>query len=73
MQSRNTVHSSTLGISPDALVSHRDVLNDIPILPNFKAIQAKCPVLIDENLQRQNINDDNFVIVFLMTKCYSSN
>jgi transposase InsO family protein len=47
---RSTVHS-TLGVSPSALVFHRDMLHDIPIQPNFERIQVKRQALIDSNLR----------------------
>jgi hypothetical protein len=68
---RNTVHS-TLGISPDALVFHRDVLNDISFCqisePSKQNVQRSLMKISKDRIK----NNDNFVIA-LMTKFYSSN
>ena len=50
---RSTIHT-TLGVTPGALVFHRDMFHDIPIHPDFEAIQNKRQAIIDLNLQRQN-------------------
>ena len=50
---RATVHS-TLGVSPGAMVFHRDMLHDIPISPDFQAIQEKRQARVDYNLLKAN-------------------
>ena len=46
--------SRTLGISPGALVFHRDMFLDLPIIADLVQIQRKRQIMIDENLIRQN-------------------
>ena len=50
---RSTVHS-TLGVSPGAIVFHRDMVHDIPIQPDFAQLQHKRQAIIDANLTRAN-------------------
>jgi hypothetical protein len=47
--------SRSLGISPGAMVFHRDMFLDIPVIADLLTIQAKRQVLIDENLRRANM------------------
>jgi hypothetical protein len=44
----------TLQISPGALVYHRDMFLDLPILADLLTIQQRRQVLIDENLRCEN-------------------
>ena len=50
---RATVHS-TLGVILGAMVFHRDMFHDIPIVPNLDTIQAKQQARIDYNLLKVN-------------------
>jgi hypothetical protein len=45
----------TLHISPGALVFHRDMFLDIPLLANLQAIHNRRQVLIDENNHKANL------------------
>lgn len=47
--------SRSLGVSPGAMVFHRDMILDIPIIADLLSIQNRRQVLIDENLRRQNL------------------
>jgi hypothetical protein len=42
-------------VSPGALVFHRDMLLDIPIIADLEYIRDRRQVLIDESLRRQNL------------------
>ena len=46
--------SRALNMSPGALVFHRDMFLDLPVLANLASIQQHRQGLIDENLRRQN-------------------
>jgi transposase InsO family protein len=50
---RCTIHR-TLGISPGALVFHRDMLMDIPFVADLLLLRDKRQALIDYNLRREN-------------------
>ena len=50
---RITVHR-TLKVSPGALVFHRDMLLNIPLVANLLTIRERRQNLIDDNLRRQN-------------------
>ena len=50
---RSTVHR-TLGMSPGALVFHRDMLMDIPFVADLLLLREKRQTLIDYNLRREN-------------------
>ena len=50
---RAAIHS-TLKISPGALVFHRDMLLDIPIIADLHLLQQQRQSLIDRNLMRAN-------------------
>ena len=52
--SRSSIHR-TLNISPGALVFHRDMFLDIPLIADLATIRNQRQVLIDENLRRQNL------------------
>ena len=56
---RATVHR-TLGISPGALVFHRDMLIDVPYVANLLLLRDKRQALIDYNLRRENNRRRNF-------------
>ena len=56
---RSTVHS-TLGVSPGALVCHRDMLLDIPCVADLIALRNRRQVKIDENLRKENNRRRNF-------------
>ena len=44
----------TLGVSPGALVFHRDMLMDLPFVANLLLLRNKRQALIDYNLRREN-------------------
>ena len=50
---RATIHG-TLKISPGALVFHRDMFLDIPLIADLELIRQRRQALIDEQLVRQN-------------------
>jgi transposase InsO family protein len=50
---RAVIHS-TLNISPGALVFHRDMVLDIPLLADFKLLREKRQLLIDKSLMQAN-------------------
>jgi transposase InsO family protein len=50
---RATVHK-TLGLSPGALVFHRDMLIDLPFVADLLLLRDKRQALIDYNLRREN-------------------
>jgi RNase H-like domain found in reverse transcriptase/Integrase zinc binding domain/Reverse transcriptase (RNA-dependent DNA polymerase) len=50
---RSTVHR-TLQMSPGAVVFHRDMLLNIPLLADLQAIHAKRQLIINENLRKAN-------------------
>jgi transposase InsO family protein len=50
---RSAIHS-TLKISPGALVFHRDMFLDIPIITDVHILQQQHQALIDKNLMRAN-------------------
>lgn len=50
---RTAVHS-TLGVSPGAAVFHRDMMHDVPYVPNFPALRQKRQQKVDEALRREN-------------------
>ena len=52
--SRASLHR-TLNISPGALVFHRDMLLNIPLLADLQLIRDNRQLLIDENLRQQNL------------------
>jgi transposase InsO family protein len=45
----------TLGVSPGGLVFHRDMFLDIPLLMDFRLIQEKRQVTINDNLRCANL------------------
>jgi transposase InsO family protein len=51
---RCAVHRS-LKVSPGALVFHRDMILDLPLVSDLALIQNNRQMLIDENLRRQNL------------------
>ena len=51
---RACVHR-TLGISPGALVFHRDMLLPIPVIADYNLIRERRQAVIDENNRRQNL------------------
>jgi transposase InsO family protein len=51
---RSAIHR-TLGVSPGGMVFHRDMFLDIPLLSDFRLIQEKQQVTIDDNLRRANL------------------
>jgi hypothetical protein len=57
--SRASLHR-TLHISPGALVFHRDMLLNIPLLADLALIRNHRQILIDENLRQQNLKRRNF-------------
>jgi hypothetical protein len=57
--SRSSVHP-TLNILPGALVFHRDMFLDIPLIADLATIRQQRQVLIDENLCRQNLKRRSF-------------
>lgn len=52
---RCAVHQ-TLGFSPAALIFHRDMVLDIPIIANLEILRRKRQELIDGNLRRKNMS-----------------
>ena len=56
---RATVHR-TLGVSPGAIVFHRDMMIDVPYVANFLLLRDKRQALIDYNLRRENNRRRNF-------------
>jgi hypothetical protein len=50
---RAAIHS-TMKISPGALVSHRDMILDIPVIADLQLLQQQRQGLIDQNLMRAN-------------------
>ena len=44
----------TLGISPRALVFHRDMILNIPLIANLQLLQQHRQTIIDRNLLRSN-------------------
>ena len=56
---RATVHR-TLGVSPGAIVFHRDMMIDVPYIANFLLLRDKRQALIDYNLRRENNRRRNF-------------
>ncbi len=57
--SRASLHRS-LNVSPGALVFHRDMLLNIPLIADLNMIRERRQVLIDENLRRQNMKRRTF-------------
>ena len=57
--SRSSIHR-TLNVSPGALVFHRDMFLDIPLIADLTTIRNQRQVLIDENLRRQNLKRRSF-------------
>ena len=57
--SRASLHR-TLNISPGALVFHRDMLLNIPLLADLALIRNNRQILIDENLRQQNLKRRQF-------------
>ena len=55
---RSTIHS-TMGISPGALVFHRDMFLDIPYVADLLLLRDKRQALIDYNLRRENYRRRN--------------
>jgi hypothetical protein len=45
----------TLGVSPGGMLFHRDMFLDIPLLTDFRLIQEKWQVTIDDNLRHANL------------------
>jgi transposase InsO family protein len=60
MHAMRCAASRTLGISPGALVFHRDMILDLPVIADLLTIRDKRQVLIDENLRRQNLKRRSF-------------
>ena len=56
---RTTVHR-TLGVSPGALVFHRDMILDLPFVADLLLLRDKRQALIDYNLRRENQARRNF-------------
>ena len=50
---RATFHR-TLGISPGALVFHRDMIIDVPFVANLMLLHNKRQAVVDYNLRREN-------------------
>ena len=50
---RAAIHS-TMKISPGALIFHRDMILDIPIIADLQLLQQQRQALIDKNLMRAN-------------------
>jgi transposase InsO family protein len=50
---RTTVHK-TLGLSPGAVVFHRDMLIDVPFVADLLLLRDKRQAVIDYNLRREN-------------------
>jgi RNase H-like domain found in reverse transcriptase/Integrase zinc binding domain len=50
---RSTIHT-TMRVSPGALVFHRDMLLNLPLVANLITIRDRRQSLIDDNLRRQN-------------------
>ena len=57
--SRSSIHR-TLNVSPGALVFHRDMFLDIPLIADLATIRNHRQALIDENLRRQNLKRRSF-------------
>jgi transposase InsO family protein len=57
--SRAAIHR-TLKISPGALVFHRDMILDIPLLANLHDIQQRRQLIIDDRLRRANLKRRSF-------------
>jgi hypothetical protein len=56
---RSTIHS-TLGVTPGAIVFHRDMLLDVPYVADLLMLREKRQALIDYNLRRENNRRRNF-------------
>ena len=56
---RSTVHS-TLGVSPGALVYHRDMLLDVPYVADLITLRNRRQLKIDENLRKENNRRRNY-------------
>ena len=54
-----TAHQ-TLGVSPGALVFHRDMIMDLPFVADLLVLRNKGQQLIDYNLRRENYRRRNF-------------
>jgi hypothetical protein len=50
----------TLGVSPGALVYHRDMIMDLPFVADLLLLRNKPQQLIDYNLRRENYKRRNF-------------
>ena len=58
--SLRTTYHRTLGISPGALVFHRDMIMDVPFVANLLLLHDKRQAVIDYNLRRENQRRYNY-------------
>ena len=54
MYATRTAISGALGVSPGAMVFHRDMILDIPVVADLNLIQQKRQALVDERLMQAN-------------------
>ena len=50
----------TLGVSPGAIVFHRDMLLDLPFVANLLHLRNRRQAMIDYNLRRENQRRRNY-------------
>ena len=56
---RATIHR-TMGLSPGAVVFHRDMIMDLPLIADLMVLRNKRQALIDYNLRRENYKRRTF-------------